>query len=113
RDELDRFLNYPINQKLELGSFGFYDARNCRFNWEGNLAKLGIAVASAGFQTEIVETYSTKGAVRVQAHIPLLQAPAASITFDRRTALSFRAHRIGFDMVQLANLEKSLSSAID
>jgi hypothetical protein len=114
RDELDRFLNYPVNEKIELGDFGVYDGRRCRFDWEGNLKGLGIPVASAGVQNEIVEVYATAGAVKVQEKLHFSGFnPSASITFDRKTALAFRAHKIGLDKVQLSALETSLSTAVN
>jgi hypothetical protein len=114
RDELDRFLNYPVNDKIELGDFGIYENRRCRFDWEGNLKTFGIPIASAGVQNEMVEVYETAGKVRVQEKLHFSGSnPSASTTFDRKTALALRAHRIGLDKVQLSALEKSLSTAIN
>jgi hypothetical protein len=112
RDELDRFLNFPLNQQLSLGDFGLYDSKHCRFEWEGNLADLGVTCGSAGFQNEIDETYATAGVVSIQGRLALGGRPAAEINFRRTSALAFKGHKLGFDQAQLVALGKSLNSAI-
>jgi hypothetical protein len=113
RDELDRFLNYPLNQQIELGDFGIFDGKRCRFEWQGNLRDLKADCTSAGFQNEIAETYATAGVVSIQARLALGGTrPSADINFRRGAALAFRGHRIGFDQVQLIGVAKNLSAAI-
>jgi len=113
RDELDRFLNYPMVQDIKLGQYGTYDGKKCRFEWEGNLSDLGIEPASAGFQHEMAETYATSGKVNIQSRLSLDgQHPAVDVTFARTSALAFRGFKIGYSQVQLSSLSTALSEAI-
>lgn len=113
RDELDRFLNFPVNQNISLGDYGTYDGKHCRFEWHGNLKDVGIKLHSAGQQQEIAETYATAGAVDIQGHLALNgYNPRVTINFRKTSALAFRGYKIGFDQVQLVNLTKQLSEAI-
>jgi len=110
RDELDRFLNYPVNQRISLGDYGTYDGKRCRFEWLGNLSDFGITAHSAGSQQEILETYATAGVVDIQGQLGLEGAHARmSITFRRASALAFRGFQLGLDQVQLVNLSKALN----
>lgn len=113
RDELDRFLNFPINQSISLGDYGTYDGKRTCFEWLGNLSDFGIQVPSAGLQHEIVETYATAAAVDIQGQLALNGGnPRVAINFKRASALAFRAFKIGCDQAQLVHLSKSLSQAI-
>lgn len=113
RDELDRFLNYPINQKISLGDYGTYDGKRCRFEWLGNLSDLGVTPHSAGSQQEILETYATAGVVSIQGQLGLeSSSPRTTISFRRASALAFRGYELGFDQVQLVSLNKALNEAI-
>ena len=114
RDELDRYLNFPINQDISLGQYGTYDGKHCRFEWCGNISDFGIEVKSGGFQHEIAETYATAGAVNIQGNLGIPGAnPRVSINFRRNSALAFRGFGIGFDQVQMVKLSKLLSEAIE
>lgn len=113
RDELDRFLNYPVNQNIALGDYGTYEGRSCRFHWEGNIGQLGISCSSGGFQHEIAETYATAGAVHIQGRLGLTGGlPSVDVTFRRARALTFRGSKIGFDQVQLKALAADFNKAI-
>jgi hypothetical protein len=113
RDELDRFLNFPLNQAIRLGDYGTYDGKRCRFRWEGNLSQFGIDCQSSGFQHEIAETYATAGAVQIQGRLGLDDGPPfVDVTFRRARALAFRGARIGFDQAQLKALTADLVRAI-
>ena len=113
RDELDRFLNFPINQQITLGDFGTYDNRFCRFTWEGNISALGVECESNGFQHEIAETYATSGKVKIQGRLSIGSVyPSIDVSFSRASALAFKAFKIGFDQVQLKALERSFNKAI-
>lgn len=113
RDELDRFLNFPLNQQIALGDFGLYNGKRCRFEWSGNIGALGVSCASAGFQHEIAETYATAGVVNVQGRLGIGDGkPAVDISFRRATALAFRGFKIGFDQAQLASLTRAFNDAV-
>lgn len=113
RDQLDRYLNFPINQEISIGDFGTYHGWDCRFEWQGNLADHGIAVQLHGLQHEIAETYATAGAVDIQGQLGLGSGnPQVSVSFRRNTALAFRGNRIGFDKAQLLALSRDLNEAI-
>ncbi len=113
RNQLDRFLNFPVTNPIELGSYGIYNGKRCRFEWRGNLTEFGIPVPSVGFQTEMQETYATSNSVLVQSRLSLEDnLPTADISFNRTSALLFRAHDIGYDMAQLNALSQALTKAI-
>ncbi len=112
RDELDRFLNFPLTDKISLGDYGVYGGRKCRFDWKGNVLNLGAQVESTGFQYSIAELYGTQNAVTVQSKLLFGKKPAASISFNKKRALCFKACRIGLDRVALDLLEHSMAALI-
>lgn len=113
RNELDRFLNFPLSQSVVLGDYGTYDGKASRFQWEGNIKQLGLEFEENGFQHEIAETYATSGAVTIQGRLSLLSnRPSVDVGFSRTSALAFRGFKIGFSQVQLAGLSKAFGSAI-
>jgi len=114
RDQLDRFLNFPLNQKISLGDYGTYDGKNCRFEWLGNVAEFGVQPKSVGMQHEIAETYATSGKVDIQGKLNFAgDRPCVDVSFKRASALAFRGCKIGFDQVQLVNAGKALTKAIE
>jgi hypothetical protein len=113
RDQMDRFLNFPINQKISLGDYGTYDGKRCRFEWLSNLSDLGIQAESAGFQHEISESYATAGVVDIQGQLNITGGnPCVDINFRKASAIAFRGFNIGFDQLQLMHLGKSLNDEI-
>lgn len=113
RDELDRFLNYPMIRDIALGDYGTYDGKKCRFEWEGNVSDLGLKTESSGFQHEMSETYATSGKVSVQSLLSFDgQHPAVDVSFSRTSALAFRGCKIGYSQLQLDALSKSFTAAI-
>jgi hypothetical protein len=114
RDELNRFLNFPNNQAIKLGDFGYFHSKYCDFEWIGNLEEyLGNPVPTAGRQGEIFETYATAGAVKIQFRLSATDKHVAGISFGRAHALAVRAFQLGLDRVHLLKLAHALGSAID
>ncbi|MDR3547918.1 MAG: hypothetical protein P4M11_06600 [Candidatus Pacebacteria bacterium] len=113
RAELDRFLNYPINRTIALGDYGTYDNKTCRFQWDGNIADLGLPTTSAGFQKEMMEAYSTARSVSIQGRLNLSSGnPSVDIRFRRTSALACRGFNIGYDQAHLVGLATAFSKAI-
>lgn len=113
RDELDRYLNFPLNQQLTLGDYGTYNGKRCRFEWLGNVSEFGIEPLSVGFQHEIAESYATAGAVSVQGNLDVGGGnPTIDVMFSKASALAFRGFKIGFDQIQLIKLGKELSDKL-
>lgn len=113
RDELDRFLNFPVSDHISLGDYGTYDGKRCSFEWLGNLSDLGIAVPSAGHQTEMVESYNTTDAVAIQGRLALDDSkPMVDIQFSKRSAITLKAFDIGYDSVQLSSLGDALAKKV-
>lgn len=113
RDQLDRFLNFPINNSIELGDYGAYNGGACRFERVGNVADLGVTKPAGTFQHEIAETYVTAGRVQIQGQLELSNGPpSVDVNFSRASTFAFRAFKIGLAEVHTIALADELSAAI-
>lgn len=106
------FLNWPVNNKIRLGEFGFVDTKHHVFDWVGNLGSYGVNLEAVSGLGEENEQYRTSG--KVQARFDLSGDTPASveISFSRASAISMEAYKMRVDRLEVESVKTSIFTAI-
>lgn len=109
RDELGRYPNWPINQKITLGKVGYYRGRTAVFDWETHLDDLGIEYKTTPAQQFMSELYTSQGAVSVKFNTDDGHGNSkASFDFKRKRSVATQGFEMGYLTLDISKLKDAI-----
>tara|TARA_B100000513_G_C11874436_1_gene177088 strand:+ start:73 stop:735 length:663 start_codon:yes stop_codon:yes gene_type:complete len=108
------FLNWPSNEPIKLGDYGFYRGRRVEFDWQGNLSSYGIDLDVQKDDLPMSESCRSSGSVNVAFDTSAGTPASATLGFSKKHSIAFESHgglieRVAIDPL----LEKILAAQRD
>ena len=113
KDQLGRFSNWPVNQKLELGKVGIYHGRRAKVEWVTSLEELGIRAAAQEGASLLEELYTSMGAVSVDFSSHGNGIAYADFNFSKKTSIVTQGYGMNHEKLHIAQLQKVLRERVD
>jgi hypothetical protein len=114
RDQLGRYPNWPVNQKISLGKIGLFYGRKATFEWETDLQSLGINVATPPLQQFMSELYTSENAVSLSFDIDASTGNSKALfDFSKKRSVATQGHEVGHQALDIAQLKSALISKIE
>ncbi len=112
KNSKDYFLNWPVNQPVKLGQYGFYRGKNVRFDWQGNVENFGIRLSNTIGNMPIAESYRSGKGVDVSFDVNADTPASATLTFRKKHAVAFESHGGTIDTLEVDRLHEEILNAI-
>jgi len=104
----DYFLNWPPNTPIKIGDYGFYNGRNVKFDWQGNLSTFGIQFVKASDNMPMSESFRSSGSVSVQFDTEAGTPASANLKFSKKHSIAFESHGGVVEVTELDKLHHSI-----
>lgn len=97
------FLNWPANEPIKLGQYGYYRGRRVDFDWQGNLSNFGIEFAKTSENMPMSESCRSSGSVSVKFDTEVGTPASADLKFAKKHSIAFESHG---GVVEVTELDK-------
>ena len=113
RDQLGRYPNWPINQKIALGKVGYYHGRKARFSWETDLDALGIPTSNPNTQQLMSELYFSEDSVSFGFEADAAAGMSkANFDFFRKRSVATQGYEVGYQILDIKSLKSQILNRI-
>jgi hypothetical protein len=113
REELGRFPNWPVNQKIQIGQIGYYDGRKACFHWETDLKFLGIQVPESAPDQLMSELYTSNDSVSVEFNTDQATGQSeAFLGFSKKYSVVTQGYGMAYKSIELGQLKDRLLQEI-
>ncbi len=108
----DYFLNWPANEPVKLGDYGFYNGRRVSFDWQGNLSSFGVNLAPLSENLPMSQSTRSGGSVDVKFDLRSSTPASARLAFRKKHCVSFESHGGVIEKVEMDLLFKAILERI-